>query len=238
MSRALDTACMQARDIMTARVATVGPDTPIDEIARRLIERGVSALPVVDEHGVLLGIVSEGDLLLRPELGTDKRPSWWLALLLEPEDRAAQYVKTHGRVAKDIMSTPVISVDESTDIGDIAELLEKHQIKRVPVVRGGKVVGIVSRANVLHGVATGRVPEPARTSDQKLRADIAERLHRDAGVRDEYINVTVVDGIAHLWGSVPTRVELDAARVLVENTPGIRKLKNHLRVAAQPKTII
>jgi CBS domain-containing protein len=225
---------MQARDIMTARVATVAPDTPIEEIARRLIERGVSALPVTDARGILLGIVSEGDLLRRPEIGTAKRPSWWLALLLEPEERAAQYIKTHGRVAKDIMSSPVLTVEEDTELADIAELLERRHIKRVPVVRGRKLVGIVSRANVLQGIAAAKSDETARVSDQEIRADVIDRLHREAGVRDEHINVTVVDGIVHLWGAVQTRPELEAARVVVENARGIRGIKNHLREVALP----
>jgi CBS domain-containing protein len=223
---------MQARDIMTARVASVSPDTPVVEIARRLIERGVSGFPVVDEDGSLLGIVSEGDLMRRPEIGTDRMPRSWLSLLLEPEDRAARYLKTHGRVARDIMSQPVITVTENTDLTEIAELIEKHHIKRVPVMRGSKLVGIVSRANVLRGIAAARIDAPAHVSDRALRADLLERLHRETGLRDEGIDLTVADGVVHLWGSVPSLAEAEAARVLIENTAGVRSLRNNLRVAS------
>src|SRR6266536_3997807 len=143
---------MQARDVMTTRVVTVEPDTAIEEVAKRLFENRISAVPVVEGDGRLVGIVSEGDLMRRPESGMERRPSWWLSFLLLPEQSAASYVKAHGRHAKDVMTRNVIMVEDSARIEGIAEILEKHGIKRVPVIREGKLVGIVSRADLLHGL--------------------------------------------------------------------------------------
>lgn len=221
---------MRAIDVMTAQVATVSPDTPIEEIARRLIERGVSAVPVVDADHKIVGMVSEGDLIRRPELGTERQPSWWIRLLMDPEQQAAHYIKMHGRVAKDVMSAPVWTVEEHATLAEIAALLEERRIKRVPVVRDGRLVGIVSRANLLHGLAAAPARAPTAASDPELRSHVLEGLRRQAGVRDELINVTVADGVVHLWGSVPSQTELDAARVVAENAPGAKRVANHLRV--------
>lgn len=142
---------MQAKDIMTCSVATVSPQTPIEEVVQRLIEHGVSALPVVDGSGVILGMVSEGDLIRRPEIGTEGQPSWARYLLDTPEEREASYQRTHGSEARDVMTTPVFTVVETTTLIEIAEILNTRRIKRVPVVRDGRLVGIVSRANLLLG---------------------------------------------------------------------------------------
>jgi CBS domain-containing protein len=225
---------MQARDVMTTRVTTVNPDTPVEQIAQKLLERCISAVPVVQTDGKLVGIVSEGDLMRRPESGTDRAPSWWLSLLLEPAERAARYLKSHGRRAADIMSSPVISVEETENLADIAEILEKHHIKRVPVLRNGEVVGIVSRSNLLQGLAahkTRPLGETAR-SDQEIRSSILDHAHRDTGMSDEFINVTVTDGVVQLWGLIGSETERKAVHVLAENTPGVRRVEDNLRVGS------
>lgn len=222
---------MRAIDIMNSRVVTVRPDTPIEEIAQRMIERGVSGLPVVDEDGSVLGIVSEGDLIRRAELGTERRPPWWLTILAEPEERARRYIKTHGKTAREIMSTPVHSVEEHTPAAEIAALLEDRRIKRVPVLRNGKLVGIVSRANLLHGFAASKSDEPPK-SDRELRAAVQHALEKETGGRDEFVDITVTDGVVYLWGYVPTQAELDAARVAAESA-GAKSVVNHLRVVPQ-----
>jgi CBS domain-containing protein len=227
-------AALQARDIMTRYVVSVRPDTPIEEIARRLIERGVSGLPVTEADGKLVGIVSEGDLVRRPELGTERQPAWWLYLLADAEERAGRYVKSHGRTAREVMTTPVWTVDENATLAEIAALLERRRIKRVPVLRRGEVVGIVSRADLLHGLATRPGRERVKVRDRKLHAAITDGLKAATGVRTELLNVTVADGVVHLWGSVPTQKELDAVRVFAENTRGVRRVDNHLRVVLPP----
>ncbi len=152
---------MRAMDVMTTNVITVSPDTSVQEVATLLSERGISGVPVVDAENRLVGIVSEGDLLHRVETGTDRRPdrrsgrrrSWWLDTVGSDEELARDYVKSHGRTAKDVMTSEVISVSETTELADIANLLETKRIKRVPVVRDGRLVGIVSRANLVRALA-------------------------------------------------------------------------------------
>ena len=144
---------MQAKDVMTTPVITVHEDTLVEEVARVLVTNRISAVPVIDERENLVGIVSEGDLVRRPETDSAALESWWLEGLAEVRDRAQLFAQAHGRLAKDVMTSSVISVDETEPVAEIALMLEKRRIKRVPVVRHGKLVGIVSRANLLHGLA-------------------------------------------------------------------------------------
>jgi CBS domain-containing protein len=214
---------------MTTRVSFVGPDTGVGEIVRRLIERRISAMPVVDDKGVLVGMVSEGDLIRRPELGTEGLPSWASYVLDDPAQRATHYRKIHGLEAKDVMSKPVWTVEEHATLAEIAELLETRRIKRVPVVRNGRLVGVVSRANLLHGLATSQVHSTVTAADRDLRAVVTASLVQHPGVQDEFINVTVAAGVVHLWGIVSTQAELDAARAAVERA-GATVVDSHLRV--------
>jgi CBS domain-containing protein len=220
---------MRAIDVMTTRVEIVSPDTTVEEIVRRLIERRISAMPVVDADGKLVGIVSDGDLVRRPELGTEGLPSWGSYVLDDPEQRSANYRKIHGLEARDVMSTPVWTVEESATLAEIAELLETRRIKRVPVVRHGRLVGLVSRANLLHGLAASKRGTSVSDADRELRAVVTERLIEHPSVTDEFINVTVADGVVHLWGLVPTEEDLDAANAAAEGA-GAKVIENHLRV--------
>ena len=173
---------MEPIDIMTSRVAFVSPDTTVEEIVRRLIERRISAMPVVDADGKLVGMVSDGDLLRRPELGTEGLPSWASYVLDDPEQRAAHYRKIHGLEAKDVMTTPVWTVDEHATLAEIAELLETRRIKRVPVVRNGQMVGLVSRANLLHGFAASKRTSPSLRPTESCRTAVADSLIEHPGV--------------------------------------------------------
>lgn len=221
---------MRAKDVMTTDVVTAGPETPVTEIAKTLLERRISGLPVVDEGGAVIGIVSEGDLMRREESGTERHPSWWLSLLLGPEERAAAYVKGHGRLAKDVMTRTVVTVGEDATLDEIAGLLEKHHVKRVPVVREGRLVGVVSRANLLHGLAAAKTATTPTADDETIRAAILKALRQEAGVRDEFFNVTVADGVVHLWGATDSDAERKAVRVAAENVPGVRAVDDHLGV--------
>src|SRR5215469_12223828 len=150
---------MRAMDVMTTDVITVDPDMTIQALATRLAERGISGAPVVDTSGRLVGIISEGDLLHRAEIGTarrhrERRRSWWLDHFAS--DLAREYVKSHGRTVNDIMTRDVVTVTEDTDLGEVAELLEEKRIKRVPVMREGKIVGIISRANIVRAVGASK----------------------------------------------------------------------------------
>lgn len=215
---------MQARDIMTTRVITVGEDTEIAEIAKRLLENGISALPVIDPDGRIVGMVSEGDLMRRPESETERHPSWWLSLLLLPEQKAISYVKSHGRHAADVMSRGVVTVADNASLEEIAETLEKHRIKRVPVVRDGKLAGIVSRANLLHGLVARHSGASPSMDDQKIKAELEKNLS-DAGVRTQLLNVVVSGGVVHVWGVVVTADEQAAVKVAAENAPGVKEVR-------------
>jgi CBS domain-containing protein len=152
---------MQARDVMTTNVATVSPDTPTREVAKLLLARRISAVPVLAAGGEPVGMVSEGDLVGRDATKRAERRDWWLELLAEGTTLAptfVQFVAAADRPVSEVMATPVVTVCEDTDVAEIVRLLEEHRIKRVPVVRGGRVVGIVSRADLLRAFAT---PRPA-----------------------------------------------------------------------------
>jgi CBS domain-containing protein len=221
---------MWAKNVMTTNVVTVQPDTEVPEIARLLLKRRISAVPVVDADQRVLGIVSEGDLMRRAETDTEGRHSWWLEAFLPAHDRARQYIKTHGRKAGDLMTRDVVGVAEDTPLYEIAGLLEKHHIKRVPVTRDGRLIGIVSRANLLHGLAAKGVESTGSSSsdDQTIREKLLHTLSKEAGLNTATINVIVDDGAVQLWGLVSSGTEKKAAQVSAENTPGVKAVENHL----------
>ncbi len=221
---------MQAKDVMTANVVTVQPGTGVPEIARLLLKHRISAVPVVDADQRVLGIVSEGDLMRRTETDTEGRHSWWLEAMLSAEDRAREYIKTHGRKAGDVMTRNVVTVTEDTPLYEIAGLLEKHHIKRVPVTRDGRLIGIVSRANLLHGFAAKEAEGSGRSSsdDQTIRENLLHTLATEAGLDMALINVIVNDGVVQLWGLVGSGSEKKAAQISAENTLGVKRVENHL----------
>jgi CBS domain-containing protein len=220
---------LRARDVMTTRVVTVEPDMGIEEVPKRLLEHRISALPVVDRDGHLVGIVSEGDLTRRQESETERRPSWWLSFLLAPEQSAASYVKAHGRYAQDVMTRSLITVEDSTPIEEIAQILEEHHIKRVPVIREGTLVGIVSRADLLHGLVVQQTGISASMDDRKLKAAVEQNLS-DAGVRTQLLNVVVSGGVVHVWGVVASPEEQAAVQVAVESVLGAKGARTNVEV--------
>lgn len=219
---------MQAKDVMTTRAATIGAGARIQEAARRMFERGVSALPVVDVKGRVVGIISEGDLVRRAEIGTDQARSWWLRLFaLQGETAAADFAKTHGNRVGDVMTTQVISVAEATPLEKVAQLLEKHRIKRVPVMRAGRLVGIVSRADLVRRISIAR-PARAATprSDRGLRSAMLKSIAA-SGLDASYLNVQVAGGVLHLWGGVKSDAEKRALRVAAEGVAGLKRIDDH-----------
>ena len=222
---------MNARDIMTHPVITVTPDTEIQDIVRLLFEARISGVPVVDEEQNLVGLVSEGDLVRHAGTGVEEegQPASWLAFLASPAEKATSYVKRHGRFAREVMTRKVHTVSEETSLPAIAKILEGRAIKRVPVVRQGKVVGIVSRANLLQGLAAAK-PHVARSvADSELRRALTEAV-AEAGIRTTFLNIVVSDGVAHLWGAVESREERDALKVVIENASDLKGVENHVNV--------
>jgi len=220
---------MNAREIMTSRVITVSPDTAVRDIAALLLKHRISAVPVV-ENGELVGIVSEADLLHRYEIGTEDaaRPgSWWLRLL-SGEQSAAQYVKSHARRARDIMTPQVECVAPDTPIAEIATLLEKRGIKRVPVVQKKKVVGIVSRSNLVQALASRAASLHASDrTDRAIRERLCAELERHSWWRSTISNVIVTNGVVHYFGGVDADDQRQPARVAAENIAGVREVHDH-----------
>jgi CBS domain-containing protein len=222
---------MKAADVMATNVITVGLDTPVATIAEVLLANRISAVPVVNDKDVLVGIVSEGDLIHRVEAGTERHRSWWLELLTGKETLAHEFVMSHARKAADVMTRPVISVQPDTPLGDIASLLEKHRIKRVPVASNGKIVGIVSRANLIQALVNlNRAKTEASVDDLTLHSNILEQLRSKPWVDPSTISILVNNGSVELWGIVDSETEKNAIRVAVEVTPGVRQVANKLVV--------
>jgi CBS domain-containing protein len=221
---------MQARDVMTTPVVTVRPDTRVEEIAQLLLERRISGVPVVDAAGTVVGLVTEGDLMRRPEIGTERQRGWWLRFFGDERARAEEYARAHGSRAEQVMTRNVVTVSDETSLAEIARLLEEHHIKRVPVVRGGKLVGIVSRANLLHGLATHADPTPpARPMDDRsIRDAVSRALERDGWTAHGRLNVIVKNGVVELWGLVDSEEARRAIRVATENVPGVAAVKDNL----------
>ena len=225
---------MNASDIMTSPVITVGPDTAVRHIAALLFKHRISAVPVL-ENGKLVGIISEADLLHRHEIGTDstaRSSSWWLQLL-SADRSVADYVKSHATRARDIMTRDVVSVTPDMPIAEIATLLEKRGIKRVPVLQDGKLVGIVSRSNLVQALAVkGRSMNTGDAGDGAIRARLSAELERQPWWRSTTSNVIVTDGVVHYFGGVDSDQERQAARVAAENVPGVRRVEDHRVVLA------
>jgi CBS domain-containing protein len=215
---------------MTTPALAVRPHSDVQEIAELLLECRISAVPVVDDDGRVCGIVSEGDLINRADAGTRHRRSWWLEMLKGPEERSREFLRTHGRRAADVMTRDVVTAAEDTPLPEIAALLEKHQVKRVPVLREGRLVGIVSRANLLQGFALSAPSWPMLQSDRQIRDALNRALH-EAGLPMHQVNVTVTDGAVRLWGWIDADVQRQAARAAVESTPGVQSLEDNLLVS-------
>jgi CBS domain-containing protein len=223
---------MKAADVMVSTVISVGPNARVEEVAQILLANRISAVPVIDEQGKLLGVVSEGDLIRRVESGTDRgRRSWWLEYLTGKQVLAAEYVKSHSHKVADVMTRSVFTATEDTPLADIANLLERNRIKRVPIVRDGKVVGIVSRANLLQALASTRTKHAptASAGDLDIRAKVISRLNAELW-RPSMLNVTVNDGAVDLWGFVTSDDERNAARIAAEEVPGVKIINDNLMI--------
>jgi len=223
---------MKASDVMVAKVITVGPNTTVGEIANILLTNRISAVPVVDEQGVLIGIVSEGDLIHRVEAGTERHDPWWLNLLADKSALAHDFLKSHAVKAADVMTKRVITASPGLPLGELASLLEKHRIKRVPIMENGKLVGIVSRANLLQALVVLRkdIPVDSAVEDSVLRESVMSEIRSKLPANASQVNVIVRNGAVELWGCVDTRDEKDALRVAAELTPGVHAVADHIGI--------
>jgi len=220
---------MNASDVMTRNILSVRPDAVIAEAIRLMLDNRISGLPVIDEGGQLVGILTEGDLLRRGETATERHRPRWLEILMGPGRLAEEYVRTHGRRIAEVMTRDPVSVTPDTPLKEIVELMERHRIKRVPVLDGDAPVGILSCADLLRGLAGALAAAPAvATSDEEIRERILAELARAAWVPRDGIAITVENGVVDLNGVILEEKERDALRVAAENVPGVTAVEDHL----------
>lgn len=220
-------AAMQVRDVMTRNVISVRAEEPIVTAARLMLQNRISGLPVVDAKGDLVGIVTEGDFLRRHEIGTERRRPKWIEFLIGPGRLAEEYVHSAGRKVGEVMTHNPRTVSEDDTLETVVELMERHRIKRLPVIRNGRMAGIISRANLLHALTSlGREAPPAASDDTAIRDGIMAALarHRWAVA----INVVVKNGVADVFGTITDERERKACIVTVENVPGVKAVHDHL----------
>jgi CBS domain-containing protein len=219
---------MRAHQIMTRSVISVTPDTSIIEAAAIMLKRHVSGLPVVDAAGKLVGIVSEGDFIRRGEIGTQRKRGRWLKFILGPGRSASDFVHEHGRKVSEVMTTSPLTITEDAALAEIVDIMERNNVKRLPVMNGDRVVGIVSRANLLQAVASlaRQVPDPT-ADDDHIRKRVIDALERNEWCPFG-LNVIVRDGIVHLSGVITDESARQAAVVAAENVDGVKKVHDHL----------
>lgn len=217
---------MQAKDFMTRSVISISPDHSVNHAARVMVENHISGVLVCDDDRRLIGVLSQGDLLRRAELGP---AAWRNAGKDEDRIEPERFTKSHSWRVGDVMTQKVITVDEDTSLDRVAAIMSANDINRVPVMRGDSVVGIVTRSDVLRAVARA-VPDVTATGEQATRRAILTRLCSDLGLDRETIDVTVEDGTVCLWGQVESEATREAARVAAEQILGVGRVKNNLRV--------
>jgi CBS domain-containing protein len=222
---------MKAKDVMTSPVVSVGPDATVLEASQIMLQRDISGLPVMDKDGKLVGIISEGDFLRRIETGTEQRRPRWLEFLVGPGHLAAEYTHSHGRKVEDVMTREPFTVSEETPVEQVVNLMDSRRIKRVPVVRGNDVVGIISRANLLHALASvSAEAQPGTEADANIRSLLVAELAKQqwAQMALIYVNPIVRNGIVELWGTITDERERQALMVAAENVSGVKGVRDHL----------
>lgn len=211
---------MQARDIMTTKVVTVGPEDRVEEVAKILLAKNIAAVPVIDESGRAIGIVSETDFLRRPETGTLGRRSW-LAYFEAPSSLAEEFSRLHGTRARDVMSKRVHSIAPKADLLDVVDLMEKEAIRRVLVTEEGKLRGIICRSDLLRAMLAQRESMKVSEADRAIRTTLLQRLRDQPWRSITEDNVTVINGTVCFWGTISSEVERRALRIAAENIPGV-----------------
>jgi CBS domain-containing protein len=220
---------MKISDVMTRRVISIGPDAGIRDAMELMLKNRISGLPVIDSSGKLIGVLSETDFLRRAETGTEPRPSPWYDAFFGSGESARAYIRSHGLKVEDVMSRPPITVTGNTPLAEAVDIMERHRIKRLPVLHAGKVVGIVTRANLLRAlVSIHRVAREPLRQDDAIRDQIAMAMDKETWTTGMLVEVMVHDGVVDLWGRVEDASHRDALKVLVEATPGVKRVEDHL----------
>jgi CBS domain-containing protein len=220
---------MKTAHIMTPNVVSVQPETPALQAAQLMIQHGISGLPVVDSDNHVVGIVTEGDFLRRVETGTQRQRSGWLRFFVSAGRLADEYVRSRARKVEDVMTRPVHTIEEDASLSDAVELMERHRIKRLPVVRDRKLVGIISRANLLRAFASlVQEIKPTPTDDAEIRERILTELRQESWAPLGMIDVIVRNGIVELWGALFDERKRRALVLAAENVHGVKGVRDHL----------
>ena len=220
---------MKARDVMVRDVITIAPRDSVAQAAKLIAQNDVSALPVIDDHGRLVGLISEGDLMNREEIGTEIHHPWWIEAVTPGATLAAEFAKSHGKRVEEVMSENVITATEGTSLADIAALLERNRIKRVPILRDGELVGIVSRSNLVQALASnGAASTASLDTNRVIREELLSRLEQQSWTDFGSRNIIVSDGKVHLWGLVGSPAERTALIALAENVPGVTEVVDEM----------
>jgi CBS domain-containing protein len=220
---------MKIRDIMSTRVISIAPDASVLEAIRLMLQNHISGLPVIDSSGAVVGVVTEGDFLRRGETGTERKRPRWLEFLLGPGRLADEYVKTHARQVNNVMTREVVTIAEDAGLDEAVDIMERRRIKRLPVVRGGQVVGIVSRANLLHAlVSLAAAAPPPTLADTAIREALLTQFTRQTWAPAALVDPVVKDGVVELWGTITEEAQREALKVCAENIPGVKSVVSHL----------
>jgi CBS domain-containing protein len=218
---------MLVKDVMTQNVICIQANEPVVKAARLMLQNRVSGLPVVDPNNELVGIVTEGDFLRRSEIGTQRRRPKWIEFLLGPGRLADEYVRTSGRRVEEVMTADPCVIGEDDSLEAVVELMERRRVKRLPVTRGKKLVGIVSRANLMHALASLSRDNPGEAGDDSsIRDRIITALGKERWAPQ--VNIVIKDGVAELWGAITDERERRALIVAVENVAGVKAVRDHL----------
>jgi CBS domain-containing protein len=222
---------MKARDIMTRDVITVRPNTSVRDIASLMVEKHISGVPVLTDDDTMVGIISQSDLLHRAEVGTERKHKWWFRTFADSSALARDYAKAHGLTAHDVMCRYVVSVRDDAELGDVADILDKHRIKRVPVMQQGRLVGLITRGDLVRALSQVQATRQAKKIDNaSLHRLLHERMRNQSWIDKSYINVSVNDGVVELWGFVDTADQHSALRALIEETEGVSRLEDKVTV--------
>ncbi|WP_072389442.1 CBS domain-containing protein [Hyphomicrobium sp. CS1BSMeth3] len=226
---------MNVQDAMTNKVVSVKPETTVGEIAALLVNHRISAVPVVSEDNRIIGIVSQTDRGHRSETGTERKRKWWLAIFDDAEVQAREYLKSHGLRAGDVMTRHVITVTPTMGLSEVAETLDTHHIRQVPVVDDGKLVGMISRADLVRKLAEASITaSAARPQNGQLQKAVWAAIKSQPWLNSAILSTSVLDGAVEIYGAVNSDAERQALRVLIENVPGVRRVEN--RVGILPRS--
>ena len=222
---------MIVSDVMTRKVLSVAPDETVEHAANLMLRHGISGLFVVDAKGTLAGVVTEGDLLRRDEIGTERHRPWWLRVLVSPGKQALDFTRAHGRRVSDVMTPEVICVASNTQLEEVVETMEKQRIKRVAVTENGHMIGVVARSDLLRALLSRereKQPPATQEDDRTIRTNILAALEGASWAPMTTLNVTVASGVVDVWGTITNPDERRAICVIAENVPGVKEVHDHL----------